>query len=455
MHRKNLAKSLNELYTEPAPITLFPFDLPNEFPLTRSVSTTTDIFSTCSGGGGGGSRSNGSHKSFKTLTPQPRKRSNSQSMKYMNDDGSRDSLNDICGMTKGILTNRNKSKDELFMEFCKRAGQRPKPKDIYFIEKSPYDNAAEESVFVVDNYGSLRRVHRNGQAMPVSNMRKPSNIHNSNQSLKDVNNINSKKSYPIKNIFDAGSFGGSTDTAAIFLNNRVDNYLAQQRNNSRDSNLSLYQSRTLPRDFLKRNVDFVYDDDRFPGRRVSASGIFAPYNENMSMAMSSSAIANHPPPIIAITPELNKTFNAGNMDAATANTEDYYKKSYDALASRNSRQCDAYTGGEEAVTVQWPNAIPGSPSSFSSRSQFRVHNGTVYQHAPPQRLTTFYSQLPTSKQQPVRNESNEENDAVIADENSVAGSEEYGTFDLDRIEKERRKSHASLFEIDFVNGTPV
>lgn len=31
------------------------------------------------------------------------------------------------------------------------------------------------------------------------------------------------------------------------------------------------------------------------------------------------------------------------------------------------------------------------------------------------------------------------------------GSEECGTFDLDRMEKERRKSHASLFE----DGTPV
>lgn len=370
----------------------------------------------------------------------------------MNDGGSRDSLNDICGAaTKGILTNRNKSKDELFMEFCKRAGQRPKPKDIYFIEKSPFDHTAEESVFVVDSYGSLRRAHRGGQIMQPVNMRKSSNIYNSNQSLKDVNNINSKKSYPIKNIFDADSFGGSTDTAAMFLNNRVDNYLAQQRNNSRDSNLSMYQSRTLPRDFMKRNVDYGYEDDRWSGRRVSASGIFAPLARNMS----SSSIAGQPPPFIAITPDANKTYNCGSADMVAANTEDYYKKSYDALATRNSRQCDAYTGGEDTLAVQWPNAIPGSPSSFSSRSQYRVHNGTVYQNAPPPRMSTFYSQLHTHKQQPMRNESNEENDAVGGDTTSAAGSEEYGTFDLDRIEKERRKSHASLFEIDFVNGTPV
>lgn len=449
VHRKNLAKSLNELYIEPAPTTLFPFDLPNEFPLTRSVSTTTDIFSTCSGG-----RSNGSHKSFKTLTPQPNKRNGSHA-KFANDVGSsRDSLNEICGITKGILTNRNKSKDELFIEFCKRAGQRPKPKDIYFIDKTQYDDVAEDSVYVVDSYGSLRRQRRNSGA----NVRKPSNIYNSNQSLKDVNNINTKKSYPIKNIFDADSFGGSTDTGAIFLNNRVDNYLAQQRNNSRDSNLSLYQSRTLPRDFMKRNVDFVFDDDRLSGRRVSASGLYTPYS-NSSRQLAATASTH--PPTISIIGESNKSFNNNNNigHSDVTATEDFYKKSYDALATRNSRQCDAYTGGEETLTVQWPNAIPGSPSSFSNRSQFRVHNGTVYQQPQqqqqPPRMTTFYSQLQQTKPQPIRNESNEENDTVVCDDGSLAGSEEYGTFDLDRIEKERRKSHASLFEIDFINGTPV
>lgn len=35
--------------------------------------------------------------------------------------------------------------------------------------------------------------------------------------------------------------------------------------------------------------------------------------------------------------------------------------------------------------------------------------------------------------------------------------EDFGTFDLDKIENERRKSHASLFEVclDYDNGTAV
>lgn len=440
VHCKNLAKSLNELYTEPAPSTLFPFDFTNEFPLTRSVSTTTDIFSTCSGGMGsiGAGQNNGSNKSFRTLTPQPKKRCNSQP--YMaNEHGSHDSLNDICGTTKGILTNRNKSKDELFVEFCKRAGQRPKPKDIYYIEKSPYD-AAEESVFVIDNYGSMRQTPRNGPILTPLNIRKPLNIYNSNQSLKDVNNINSKKSYPKKNIFDSNSFGGSADTAAIFLNNRVDNYLAQQQNSSRDSNLSMYQSRTLPRDFLKRNVNFGYDDDeRRLGRRVSASGIFIPFNENMRMATSSSAIAT----LSSIEPpDMKDTFTDGSIEV----------KSYDGL--HGSR--DIYANGKDTLAVQWPNAIPGSPSSFSNRSQIYGPNNQMYQNA--MRMSSFYSQMQSGKQHTLRNDTNENNDVTTASgdkANNAMGNGEYGTFDLDRMEMERRKSHASLFEIDFINGTPV
>lgn len=337
MHTKNLAKSLNELYTEPAP-KFSPFDLPNEFPLTRSVSTTTDIYSTNS----------------KSCTNDNQRKSSS-----------RDSLNDMCGITKGILSSskRTKSKDELFSEFCERAGNRPKPKDIYLIEYDQLDD--DKSIYIVDNYASLKN-RRNSFA--PSNIRK-SNLFNSHTSLKDTNN----KSYP-KNFFDMDN---NCDRRQ--LNNRVDNNYFEQNN----SNRSLYQSRTLPRDFLKRNVEFV---DDFATRRVSASGVFMPNKDQQ--------------------------YN------------DYYKKSYDALASRNSRQRDAYSG-DDTLSVHWPNAIPASPSSFSTRSQFQARSRNLY----PQ---MYYQESPS-------------------------GSEDFGTFDLDKIENDRRKSHASLFEIDFdcKNGTAV
>ncbi|XP_055305353.1 uncharacterized protein LOC129570024 isoform X2 [Sitodiplosis mosellana] len=473
--QKNLAKSLNELYTEPAPGTLFPYDLPHEFPLTRSVSTTTDIFSNCSGGFN--SANTNSHNPLRMYTPQLNKRSmNRQQLqeyamqnrdyKSISRDGSHDSLNDTGGMAvnKGILTNREKSKDELFMEFCRKAGQRPKPKDIYYIDTT-YDGAAEKDVFIVENYATIRKNRRNSNLSGTN--QKVTNVYNSNQSLKDLNNCNGggggggvKNSYP-NNLFDTNSFGGSTERAAVLLNGSRDNYFSNSRINSRDSNL--YASRTLPRDFLKRNID--YDVDEFSNRRISASGLYTPYNMSMTLPLTETATISAP-----------KEF--------TDPTTDYYKKSYDTLASRNSRQRDAYTGSEDTLSVQWPNAIPGSPASFSNRFNYGPSFSPNTQRKPVQ-MSTFYSQhfpRQAKQQTPVNkvaffqhertssgvntqsryNDNGEyESGTQTGNENgngsSSGGSDECTTFDLDRMERERRKSHASLFEIevDFTNGTPV
>lgn len=474
IHQKNLAKSLNELYTEPAPNTLYPFDLPHEFPLTRSVSTTTDIFSNCSGGFSA-TTNNNSHKSLRTFTPQLNRRTTANqrmdcqlqnhNYKSISRDGSRDSLNSTGIVTKSILTNREKSKDELFNDFCRRAGQRPKPKDIYFIDHSSYDDAAEKGVFVVENYATIRKNRRNSN---MNITQKATNIHNSNQSLKDSNgmvNMNNKQSYPLlNNLFDAERFGGSIERPGAFLNNSRDNYFSRSRNGSRDSNV--YSSRTLPRDFLKRNFD--YDANDYNNRRISANGLFTPYNLSMTLP------ATDIPSQIPTKPIANET-------------TDYYKKSYDTLASRNTRQCDAHTGSQDALSIHWPNAIPGSPRNFSNRFNYTTQCSPNIQRKPAL-MSTFYSQhfpRPTL-QQPTPNihKMNIFTDGYNGDpmsrfndngeyENKVAqtnnnnaenengsnsgGSEECATFDLDRIEKERRKSHASLFniQIDFENGTPV
>lgn len=173
----------------------------------------------------------------------------------------------------------------------------------------------------------------------------------------------------------------------------------------------------------------------------------------------------------------------------TDSTTDFYKKSYDTLASRNSRQRDAYTGSEDTLAVKWPNVIPGSPSSFLNRFNYNANaaiaNVTSFspnKQRKPAQMSTFYSQhFPHQiKQQPPvnkiayfpseRNTSAQsrfndnieyENGTQNGNENSngssSGGSDECTTFDLDRIERERRKSHASLFEVDvdFTSGTPV
>lgn len=366
-------------------------------------------------------------------------------------------------------TPNRRRQDELFNEFCRRAGSRPKPKDIYFIDT--YDGAADNDVFVVENYATIRKNRRNSN---LSGAQKITNVYNSNQSLKDLNSSNaaaaaaastatatsetgSRKSYPMNNLFDSNSFGGSTERATTFLNGTRDNYFSQSRNSSRDSNI--YASRTLPRDFLKRNI--AYDMDEYSNRRISANGIFTPYNVSMTLPSTESTTISAP-----------KEF--------TDRSTDFYKKSYDTLASRNSRQRDAYTGSEDALAVQWPNAIPSSPAiPGSARLNYVPSPSTSFspsiQQKKPAQMSTFYSQhFPRQvKQSPinkVRFFANERaarlNDDAEMYENGSSACTENGngssnddlvTFDLDRIERERRKSHASLFEVevDFENGTPV
>lgn len=400
---------MNELYTEPAP-KMSPFELPQEFPLTRSISTTTEIFSN-------GNRS--LSQSSQQLNNVDRKRESAATFK-----GSGLSLN-MCGIsTKGILSSshanathsnnnnnnnnnrsqnrqqkRIKSKDQLFTEFCERAGQRPKPKDIYFIEGDQQED--DQDVYVVDRYENLRKSRRNSCAL--SNIQN-SNLCNSNTSL--------NKSYP-KSLFDLDS----CDRA--FLNNRINNPYFEQ-NNSRDR--SLYNSRTLPRDFLKRNVEFL-NDHPLAERRISASGVYG-----------------------------NKKYYDNGMD-------DYYRKSNDALESGfRSQQRDSYAAGDDTMSVHWPNAIPTSPSSFSTRSQFRIHSGNLYptkQHQDWQQQQQVKQQQHRHQQQHQSHFYGNHKQATMA---SPDGScEDFGTFDLDKIENERRKSHASLFEVclDYDNGTAV
>ncbi|XP_061399290.1 uncharacterized protein LOC133335000, partial [Musca vetustissima] len=56
-------------------------------------------------------------------------------------DGDEEQPQKLCGLKRGI----RKTKDELFEEFCKRAGVRPKPKNIYYIENDDDDDDAAEN----------------------------------------------------------------------------------------------------------------------------------------------------------------------------------------------------------------------------------------------------------------------------------------------------------------------
>lgn len=390
-----MAKSLNELYTEPAP-KMSPFDLPQEFPLTKSVSTTTEIFSH-------------SNKQLSTQSTQHLNNNGCSTDNIKSNQGSDLNIN-MCGLkaaksmlgttnlggsninrsNSGNSNRRAKSKDELFSEFCERAGHRPKPKDIYFIEDIADDN---QNIFVVDRYDKSRR-----NSCALSNIQN-SNLCHSNTSL--------NKSYP-KSLFDLDQCDRT------FLNNRINNHYFEQ-NNSRDR--YLYNSRTLPRDFLKRNVEFFDDAPPLMERRISASGVYA-----------------------------SSTINKDSYGFG----DDYYKKSYDAIASGNFRQRDAYSG-DDTISVHWPNAIPASPSSFSTKSQFRIRSGNSnqQQHSQQNQRESLHNKHNLQIQNPYNQ---------LQEPMSPNDSDDFDTFDLDKMENERRKSHASLFEMgidEYENGTPV
>lgn len=74
-----------------------------------------------------------------------------------NDDDEDEEPQKLCGLKRGI----RKTKDELFEEFCKRAGVRPKPKNIYYIsnEEEQQQQQEQNNVVVGSNDGPNENTH--------------------------------------------------------------------------------------------------------------------------------------------------------------------------------------------------------------------------------------------------------------------------------------------------------
>ena len=100
------------------------------------------------------------------------------------------------------------------------------------------------------------------------------------------------------------------------------------------------------------------------------------------------------------------------------------------------------------IPFQWPRIIPKSPSSFSVRSTHsRVSHPSL--HATGIGLGNSICNINDNYEDalspiPILNtDDQDEDDDNIENENDLIANE---TFDLDQIERERRKSHASLFD---------
>ncbi|KAM8720020.1 hypothetical protein ACLKA7_006130 [Drosophila subpalustris] len=179
LHSRSFAKSLNELCMDsgvsappappphhatlplPAPPATFA-DLPQEFPLTRSVSTATDIYSSVP-------------PSAQLQRKQQRNMAtNTQQMWNKCDEDDDYSEARLCGLKRGI----RKTKDELFNEFCKRAGMRAKPKNIYYIPSEDSDEAASSKLPPLSQ--QIRRTLEDNRERAQNHININSNSNNNN-----------------------------------------------------------------------------------------------------------------------------------------------------------------------------------------------------------------------------------------------------------------------------------
>nr|NP_001400987.1 stargazin-like protein [Drosophila melanogaster]AAZ52506.2 stargazin-like protein [Drosophila melanogaster] len=415
LHSRSFAKSLNELCTDtsvssthvPAPLlpsaadplpapALFA-DLPQEFPLTRSVSTATEIYPASS--------SAPAPPSAQMKRKQQRNMATNTNTKISNNPPSSNSQmadqSRLCGLKRGL----RKTKDELFQEFCRRAGMRSKPKNIYYIsggdeaeeeeqedqakrEEVPddphrdddddadgddhgfrqFNRMEEEHLYVVGDHAQLVVPRRT--SMCVDSMGQPLRRLNSNLSL------HTDLSFP-----GTGGYPGMR----MSLPQPAD----------------LGQSRTLPRCFLRQSSDSLASQ----GYPLGSS------QQRFSQLM------------------LNQQQNRFVSSTLTLPQ---------VVAPKSQ--------------VQWPTAIPSSPSNYSNG--YQQHPQPIYP-APTSGSgapgTTASVSGPPKFQRGYAFDDQQRRSSFVSD-----------AFDLDEIERERRRSHASLFGMgqvrdpyDLINGTAV
>ncbi|XP_034659593.1 uncharacterized protein LOC117895794 [Drosophila subobscura] len=438
LHSRSFAKSLNELsgptvgpvapLTLPAPA-LFA-DLPQEFPLTRSVSTTTDIYSTPPTGAAAaavaphtGQLKRKQHRNMATNTHnmQPQDQSQSQSQ-----DQSR-----LCGLKRGL----RKTKDELFQEFCRRAGVlgRAKPKNIYYISggeeeeeqlqqridpettvRQDDDDADgddhgfrqfrcggmdEDQLYVVGDHAQLVGPRRASMCPLEAPLGHPLRKLNSNLSL------HNETAWP----------------GAAFASGQLRLMPPEQA-----------QSRTLPRCFM----------------RQSSAAAAAAAGSQDSLGSLQSGIS----------------FNAGASQQRfnhlmlqhqqQLQQQNRYLSTLTLPRPAEEQQQQQQQLPPKTQVVQWPAAIPSSPSNYG-HGGYQQHPQPLYP-ATSVAVNAAPGAAPGAAHPPKFQRGYAFDDAQRRASFAVSDA----AFDLDEIERERRRSHASLFgqnldPYDLINGTAV
>uniref|UniRef100_A0A1B0G1Z4 Uncharacterized protein n=1 Tax=Glossina morsitans morsitans TaxID=37546 RepID=A0A1B0G1Z4_GLOMM len=630
-HAKNLAKSMSELYnncerlspmvtaTPPPPPSLTALqakdmnhttlprppeqfsDLPQEFPLTRSISTTTDIYTysndrlshmahvsesnnsrdynrkrnvatstRCNNIDTetqtiGSSNNNNKTKSTNFKTQQldnnysekrPKNRNGTATARENqceNEDDVEVSQS-LCGLRRGI----KKTKDELFEEFCKRAGVRPKPKNIYYITgEENADNEQDARIDEIkqqcksqktalvctkfmhkeahDSQGNANKysgggVHPNDDVDDdVSNISivndtdidieddnnevdavNDIDINNDNNNIVNVDVYNEEEEDEDLKKFPRGeqTFHFMNDNSkfmqqGILYNRRASMYVEPhqlKRLNSQlslhgyyappvrmiqkslydldnipqdmaephyqecstyggsqsrltlgsSNNQSIYQSRTLPRAFFKRNSDSQYSIPSAASLHLSAAQLNNIYNVNqnrLSAMMQQQQQFNR---ILAGTsrqpegydPHVGMKKSNEELDNCYGQNQQqqqhsiYMQPPYQTISVTNSYNSNRL----QPPLVQWPAAIPSSPSNFTST--YRIYDPiTTKIKAQGNNQTTLVKRGIVSEHQN-QHTAKMQRTYGFDGRNSTAVAD---GFDLDEIERERRRSHASLF----------
>ncbi|XP_064555192.1 uncharacterized protein stg1 [Drosophila montana] len=411
VHSRSFAKSLNELCMEPAlpapapppPAATFA-DLPQEFPLTRSVSTTTDIYTPPS------------------VQPQRKQRRNMATNTQTPYDDEEEQTARLCGLKRGL----RKTKDELFQEFCKRAGMRSKPKNIYYIPSEEADDAPPSQ-----EPQPLRRSYEESH--------KSNHNDDDDDDDGDDHGFRQFRSGPT---LDEDHLYVVGDQAQLVLPRRVSMcvdpmlppLMQTQQLRKLNSNLSLHtpqsdawpwpmqqrlasehgQSRTLPRCFLRQPA----------GSQDSLGSLQSSYSA--SQQRFSQLMHQH-----------QQQLHQQNRYLSTLTLP---------------RPCDEAQLKPQPA-VHWPTAIPSSPSNYATGYPL------------PQPIYAPAIAVPVSSAVAASHPPKFQRAYAFDDAQRRASFAVNEGYDLDEIERERRRSHASLFggpgmpqtreQYDLINGTAV
>lgn len=351
---------------------LFPFDLPQEFPLTRTVSTSTDL--------------NNNSDSELNYCGIFMKHVNKTSTNRVS---SNTSSTTTTTMTKGILkggaskgnvasttttTTKRKpllrrSKEDLFNEFCKKTGRLIKPKNIYYIDSREGEDEEEEQEHLRGETGSEKLQVATKERIVLVNPRELNNFRNSPQ--QNFHQMRRSKSFQAADDFQEPLYYSQFDRQHPLL---------QQ---SSPRNMMMYQSQTLPRNFMKGGIS-------------SQSQLHIPHNNISRQFVTSNGFVNR---------SFDNFLSVPGAQSAEQHT--YHP--------HNPQQHPRHH-------PNWPKCIPSSPSAFSGRMFYQAAGGGRCGAGGP------YNSL--------------SRESVL----KAATGNEFGSFDLDRIEKDCRISHASLFQ---------